>query len=191
MNRYLASAFALCLAAAAPTALYAQGQPQGGQHGSPSTPHTTISRPSTVGTHITTHHTTITTHHTTVTTRPVHHVTTYHRHVTTPATHVVVRPLERSHVKVDITTYRRNVTAERRFHYGEYRAPRGYEYRRWSYGERLPAIYFGRNFWIANYINFGLPYAPDGYVWVRFGPDAILIDESTGEIIEVEYDVFY
>ena len=27
---------------------------------------------------------------------------------------------------------------------------------------------------------------PDGYVWVRYGPDAVLIDEDTGEIVQGE-----
>jgi len=31
---------------------------------------------------------------------------------------------------------------------------------------------------------------PDGYVWVRYGDDALLIDEYSGDIIQVEYDVF-
>jgi len=30
-----------------------------------------------------------------------------------------------------------------------------------------------------------------GYVWVRYGPDALLIDTYTGEIIQVRYDVFW
>ncbi len=221
MNKILISAFATCLAAAAPTTLWAQdthhdqgqpsgGQPQGGQHGNPggdqSSQHATPSGAPTGGaqgeprqlrtmqgpgatSHTTTTQTTPRYHRTTTGTTGATTGSRYRR--TTTGAAVYPRPMERSHVRVDIQTYHRNVTAERRFHYGEYRAPRGYEYRRWSYGERLPTVYFGRDYWIPNYINFGLPWAPDGYVWVRFGSDAILIDEYTGEIVQVVYDVFY
>jgi Ni/Co efflux regulator RcnB len=30
-----------------------------------------------------------------------------------------------------------------------------------------------------------------GYEWVRYGNDALLVDVDTGEIIRVEYDIFY
>ena len=32
---------------------------------------------------------------------------------------------------------------------------------------------------------------PPGTVWVRYGRDALLIDRYTGEVIQVEYSVFY
>lgn len=201
MNRVMISAFAICLAAAASTALSAQENrhDQGGQSAQHATPPTAPTgglqgqthRVGTIQDHGATSHTTTT--HTTSryhgTPAGVNPSSRYHRTTTGTATNE--RVMERSHVRVDIATYHRNVTAERRFHYGDYRAPRGYEYRRWTYGERLPAIYFGRDYWIPNYINFGLAYAPDGYVWVRYGSDAILIDEYTGEIVEVVYNVFY
>ena len=87
--------------------------------------------------------------------------------------------------------WHRNSNAPRQFHAGSYNAPRGYNYRRWGYGERLPRNYYARNFWLADFLVFGLLSPPDGYVWVRYGPDALLIDEETGEIIQVEYNVFY
>jgi Ni/Co efflux regulator RcnB len=30
----------------------------------------------------------------------------------------------------------------------------------------------------------------DGYEWVRYGDDALLIDTDTGEVIRTEYDLF-
>ena len=92
---------------------------------------------------------------------------------------------------VDIHTYQRNVSAQHQFHAGAYRAPQGYAYRRWSYGQSLPAIYFGRDFWLTDYDTYGLIAPPHGYVWVRFGPDALLIDEYSGEIVQVDYGMFY
>ena len=92
---------------------------------------------------------------------------------------------------VNITSYQRNVSAQRQFHAGTYRAPQGYSYHRWSYGQSLPAIYFSRNFWLTNYNSYGLIAPPYGYVWVRYGPDALLINEYTGRIVQVDYGVFY
>lgn len=124
-------------------------------------------------THNTVHRSTIT-HR-----RVVHHVRTVNR------THRVVRHSAR------IRALRRDVFARHRFHAGFYRAPPGYRYRRWTYGGFLPGVYWGRNYWITDFLAFGLLAPPTGYVWVRYGPDAILIDEYTGEIIRVDYGLFF
>jgi Ni/Co efflux regulator RcnB len=137
--------------------------------------------------HATTHHVTthrVTTHH--VTTHHVSHVR--HHHV---VTHVATRPAFHRAPAAVVARLRRNVVAAHRFHAGPYRAPPGWRYRRWVFGERLPGIYFGRDFWITDFIAFGLFAPPDGLVWVRYGPDAMLIDEYTGEIIQVDYAVFF
>jgi Ni/Co efflux regulator RcnB len=86
---------------------------------------------------------------------------------------------------------RRNVTAQRHFHGGNYRRPQGYYYRRWSYGDTLPALFFAQNYWISNYDSYDLPYPPEGATWVRYGDDALLVDEDSGEIIQVVYGIFY
>ncbi len=93
---------------------------------------------------------------------------------------------------VDLTKFRRNVKATRRFHIAvQYNPPSGYHYRRWSYGQRLPSAYYARNYWLTDYLTFGLFAPPLGYVWVRYGDDALLIDEYTGEIVQVQYGIFY
>lgn len=81
--------------------------------------------------------------------------------------------------------------SQRRFRAPEYRWPRGYGYRRFSYGEYLPQIFFSEDYWLYDYSDYGLPYAPQGDVWVRYGPDALLIDRYTGQIVDVIYGVFY
>jgi len=96
-----------------------------------------------------------------------------------------------THAKIDLHTYQGNITSQHHFHAGDYHAPQGYAYRHWSYGDRLPSIYFGHDFWIGDFGMYDLMAPPDGYVWVRFGPDALLIDEYTGDIVRVEYGVFY
>jgi Ni/Co efflux regulator RcnB len=78
-----------------------------------------------------------------------------------------------------------------------YRAPRAYVQpagwypHRWVYGERLPRAFFAPDYFILDFTAFGLMAPWDGYEWVRYGNDALLIDVETGEVIRVEYDVFY
>jgi Ni/Co efflux regulator RcnB len=88
-------------------------------------------------------------------------------------------------------SFRRNFNAPRRFHFGLYNRPHGWYAHRWVYGERLPGGWYGRNYWIGNYATFGLIGPPDGYQWVRDGDDALLVDVDTGEVLQVEYGVFY
>ena len=123
-------------------------------------------------------------------------ITTHTRHAVHHAAHhatlrATARPNFHRAPEAAIAKLRRNVVAVHRFHAGPYRAPPGWRYRRWVFGERLPAIYFARGFWITDFLAFGLFAPPDGLVWVRFGPDALLIDEYTGEIIQVDYGVFF
>jgi Ni/Co efflux regulator RcnB len=93
---------------------------------------------------------------------------------------------------VNINVYRRNFESPRRYRHGKYRWPRGYDYRRYHYGQRLPVIFWrDRDYWLLDFIAFGLFAPPPGYVWVRYGPDALLIDTYSGEIIQVRYNVFY
>jgi Ni/Co efflux regulator RcnB len=117
--------------------------------------------------------------------------TRHHRTTTGTETGRTERETTRTRTHVDVSSYHKNVTAERRYHFGDYNAPQGYSYHRYGYGDRLPDGYFGRSYWIVNFLNFGLTTPPDGYVWVRYGPDALLIDEDTGEIVQVVYDQFY
>lgn len=92
---------------------------------------------------------------------------------------------------INLRHFHKNMRATRRFRIGSYHGPHGYHYRRWAYGMFLPEIYFAQDYWISDYEDYDLDDPPDGYVWVRYGPDALLLDEDTGEIVEVEYGVFY
>jgi Ni/Co efflux regulator RcnB len=140
-------------------------------------------------------------HHPRTTSRHVaRHVSSHTRHVVRRvakhvahhvAAHVAKRPAFHRAPAAVVAKLRKNVVAAHRFHAGPYRAPPGWRYRRWAFGERLPAIYFVHDFWISDFLAFGLFAPPDGLVWVRYGPDALLIDEYTGEIIQVDYSVFF
>ncbi len=91
----------------------------------------------------------------------------------------------------DINSLRRNMQAPQRFRSGTYRAPQGYQPRHWGYGERLPSGYYARNYWINDFLTFGLFAPPTNLVWVRVGNDALLIDRYSGDIVQVRYGVFY
>ncbi len=107
------------------------------------------------------------------------------------ATTNTTRAATRTHANVNVASFNRNITAQHRYRSGSYNGPQGYSYHRYAYGDDLPQQYYANNFWIADYVDFGLLSPPDGYVWVRYGPDAILIDEDTGEIVQVVYNQFY
>lgn len=86
---------------------------------------------------------------------------------------------------------RRVFNSRHRFHHGTYRRPNGWFWHRWTFGEFLPYIFFERQYWLNDWEDFDLDDPPPGTVWIRYGNDALLIDEDTGEVIEVVYDVFY
>ena len=91
---------------------------------------------------------------------------------------------------VDRGAYQHNFQAARTFRVGPYHPPRGWSDRRWSYGQILPRAFWASEYYLSDYWLFGLEVPPVGYEWVRNGPDALLIDTNTGEILQVEYGVF-
>jgi Ni/Co efflux regulator RcnB len=90
----------------------------------------------------------------------------------------------------DRGTYQHNFQAARTYHIGLYRRPHGWVAHRWGFGQILPRAYWAAPYIIADYWLFGLEVAPAGYEWVRDDTDAILVNVSTGEILQVEYGVF-
>jgi len=98
----------------------------------------------------------------------------------------------RVRAQIHLGQFRMNVTSHQRFHANfTWNPPRGYHYRHYRYGQHLPRIYFVQDYWIDDYYDYDLIDPPYGFVWVRFGPDAILVDEFTGEIVQVVYNVFW
>jgi len=104
---------------------------------------------------------------------------------------VVVHGNVRVNRNIDLRVYRRNFYSPRRYHWNVYRRPAGWYHHRWVYGEHLPRSWFAHDYWISSFVMFGLLAPPDGYVWVRVGDDALLVDVDTGEVIRVAYNVFY
>ena len=89
--------------------------------------------------------------------------------------------------------YHRAFSAPQRFHFrgGIYQRPAGWYYRRWTYGDFLPSLFWGSSYWISDFAYYDLMPPPPDAVWVRDGDDALLIDRYTGEVIQVEYGVFF
>ncbi len=81
--------------------------------------------------------------------------------------------------------------SDRRFRISPYRYPRGFYNRAWVFGDILPRGWFGSDYLLGDFYDYGLPYPPPGYDWVRVGPDALMIDRYTGRIVQVVRYIFY
>ena len=69
--------------------------------------------------------------------------------------------------------------------------PRGWGYRRWQTGGILPRIFLSNSYYWSNWSALGLGSPPPGYVWVRYGPDLLLVNRRTGRIADAIYGAFY
>lgn len=72
-----------------------------------------------------------------------------------------------------------------------FRYPSGYRYRHWSAGSILPAIFLSNYYFYNNWAAVGAYPPPPGFVWVRYGPDLLLVSRRSGRIRDVIYGVFY
>ncbi len=70
-----------------------------------------------------------------------------------------------------------------------YYYPRGYGYRAWHVGHRLPSPFYARHYWV-DYRYYRLPPPPYGYHWVRVDRDVVLVAIGTGLILDVFYGLF-
>ena len=95
------------------------------------------------------------------------------------------------HVQPYVAANNRNAQPSRRFNIGVYHQPAGYVSRSWYTGQRLPGGYYGRGYWITDYVQYALYGPPPGFVWVRVGASALLVNEYNGQIVAVRNDVFY
>jgi Ni/Co efflux regulator RcnB len=77
------------------------------------------------------------------------------------------------------------------FHLGIYYDPFGWNYRPYQIGWRLWPSYYGSRYWINDPYQYRLPYAPPGTVWIRYYDDALLVDQYTGEVIDVIHNFFW
>lgn len=78
-----------------------------------------------------------------------------------------------------------------RFRTSPFRYPAGWGYRRWSVGAFLPALFLSQEYYLSDYGSYSLGPPPPGCQWVRYGPDALLVNVYTGSIVDVAYGVFW
>ncbi|HEY1427475.1 MAG TPA: RcnB family protein [Caulobacteraceae bacterium] len=79
----------------------------------------------------------------------------------------------------------------RRFRAPAFAWPSGWTYRRWVVGSTLPRLFLANTFFWNDWWSLGLPGPPPGFAWVRFGPDLLLVNLTTGRIVDVAYGVFF
>jgi Ni/Co efflux regulator RcnB len=79
----------------------------------------------------------------------------------------------------------------RRIRAQAFRYPRGYHYRRWHRGSILPRLFLSSLYFWTNWAALGVGPPPPGYVWVRYGPDLLLVNRYNGRIADVIYGAFY
>jgi hypothetical protein len=78
-----------------------------------------------------------------------------------------------------------------RVHVAPFVYPNGWAYRRWAIGAALPALFLAPAYYYTDWAAFGLPPPDPGFQWVRYGPDLLLVNVSTGEVVDVIYGAFY
>jgi len=78
-----------------------------------------------------------------------------------------------------------------RAHLAPYVYPPGYAYRRWGVGMALPALFLVPAYFYADWATLGLVAPEPGFQWVRYGPDLLLVNVTTGQVVDVVYGVFY
>jgi hypothetical protein len=69
--------------------------------------------------------------------------------------------------------------------------PGGWGYRRWVVGQVLPSVFLTQGYFIGNWAAYGLGPPPPGLQWVRYGPDALLVNVYTGQVVDTVYGVFW
>jgi hypothetical protein len=78
-----------------------------------------------------------------------------------------------------------------RVHLAPFAYPPGYGYRQWGIGMALPALFLAPAYFYADWAALGLAPPQPGYQWVRYGPDLLLVDLSTGQVVDAAYGVVY
>ncbi|MFN3930672.1 MAG: RcnB family protein [Brevundimonas sp.] len=97
---------------------------------------------------------------------------------------------DRRDARQDQRAHARWVQAQRRYSAGRYYAPRGYQTRSWSYGQRMPSYYRSNQYVVSNYGQYGLRAPPRGYQYVRSGNDVVMTAVATGLITAVIAGLF-
>ena len=64
--------------------------------------------------------------------------------------------------------------------------PQGYAYRLWAVGAILPPLFWsGPTYYYTDWDAMGLPPPDPGFEYVQYGPDLLLVNIATGEVVQV------
>jgi len=58
-------------------------------------------------------------------------------------------------------------------------------------GAILPPLFLAPAYYYADWATLGLDPPPPGFQWVRYGPDLLLVNVTTGAVADTVYGVFY
>jgi hypothetical protein len=72
-----------------------------------------------------------------------------------------------------------------------YYAPRGYHYRPVYRGFYLEPFFYGSSYWLADPFEYRLPPVEWPLRWVRYYNDALLVDVTTGEVVDIIQEFFW
>jgi len=97
---------------------------------------------------------------------------------------------DRREARQDRRAYAHWQQSQRRYNAGRYYAPRGYQTRQWSYGQRMPSYYRSNQYVVNDYGRYGLRAPPRGYHYVRSGDDVVLAAIAGGLITAVIAGLF-
>ena len=97
---------------------------------------------------------------------------------------------DRREARQDRRAYAHWQQSQRRYNAGRYYAPRGYQTRSWSYGQRMPSYYRSNQYVVNDYGRYGLRAPPRGYQYVRSGNDVVLAAIAGGLITAVIAGLF-
>jgi Nickel/cobalt transporter regulator len=78
-----------------------------------------------------------------------------------------------------------------RIHIHPFIYPNGWAYRQWAVGAILPPLFLAPDYYYPEWAALGLEPPPPGDQWVRYGPDLLLVNVATGQVVDVAYGVFY
>ena len=64
--------------------------------------------------------------------------------------------------------------------------PPGYRYRLWGVGAILPPLFWSRpTYYYTGWGDMGLPPPDPGFQYIEYGPDLLLVNVATGEVVQV------
>jgi Ni/Co efflux regulator RcnB len=64
--------------------------------------------------------------------------------------------------------------------------PHGWGYRLWAVGAILPPLFWSTpTYYYAGWADLGLPPPEPGFQYIEYGPDLLLVNVSTGEVVQV------